>query len=165
MLRALYLRGQFTEAPGRLRPESATAAGLPGAESVPQFLYEHALIFRVVDGHGDHISIFRPRAPCNSCLFVASIALSARKHRSLGLMPNGVADHVMDVSPAHTSSSYSGDLRVTRSVSDGNHQRELTFAVTARGQATNSGCGTSSSSSIARARRALTWPMSQTQQA
>jgi iron complex outermembrane receptor protein len=50
----------------------------------------------------------------------------------LGILPNGVADHVMDVPPAHTSSSYSGDLRVTRSVSDDTHQRELTFAVRGR---------------------------------
>jgi iron complex outermembrane receptor protein len=50
----------------------------------------------------------------------------------LGIMPNGVANHVMDVPPAHTSSSYSGDLRVVRSVSDDTHQRELTFAVRGR---------------------------------
>jgi iron complex outermembrane receptor protein len=50
----------------------------------------------------------------------------------LGVMPDGVADHVMDVSPAHTSSSYSGDLRVTRLVSGETHQRELTFAVRGR---------------------------------
>ena len=50
----------------------------------------------------------------------------------LGVMPNGVADHVMDVTPAHTSSSYSGDLRVTRSVSDDTHRRELTLAVRGR---------------------------------
>jgi iron complex outermembrane receptor protein len=50
----------------------------------------------------------------------------------LGVMPNGVADHVMDVPPAHTSSSYSGDLRVTRFVSDETHRRELTFAVRGR---------------------------------
>jgi len=50
----------------------------------------------------------------------------------LRVRPNGVADHVVDVSPAHTSSSYSGDLRVTRSVSDDTHQRELTLAVRGR---------------------------------
>ena len=50
----------------------------------------------------------------------------------LGLAPNGAADHVMDVTPAHTSSSYSGDLRVVRSVSSDTHQRELTFAVRGR---------------------------------
>jgi iron complex outermembrane receptor protein len=50
----------------------------------------------------------------------------------LGVMPNGAADHVMDVAPAHTSSSYSGDLRVMRSVSDDTHQRELTFTVRGR---------------------------------
>lgn len=50
----------------------------------------------------------------------------------LDVMPDGAASHVMDVSPAHTSSSYSGDLRVTRLVSDDTHQRELTFAVRGR---------------------------------
>jgi iron complex outermembrane recepter protein len=50
----------------------------------------------------------------------------------LGVVSDGLADHVMDVSPAHTSSSYSGDLRVTRSVSDDTHRRELTFAVRGR---------------------------------
>jgi iron complex outermembrane receptor protein len=50
----------------------------------------------------------------------------------LDLTDKGGADHVMDVAPAHTATSYSGDLRVTRAVSDDTHQRELTFDVRAR---------------------------------
>jgi iron complex outermembrane recepter protein len=47
-------------------------------------------------------------------------------------MPNGMADHVLDVAPGRIATSYSGDLRVTRSETSGNHMRELTFAVRGR---------------------------------
>jgi len=50
----------------------------------------------------------------------------------LGLMPNGIADHVMDVAPGRIASSYSGDLRVTHFARHGNHSRELTFALRGR---------------------------------
>jgi iron complex outermembrane receptor protein len=50
----------------------------------------------------------------------------------LGLRPDGTADHVMDVSPAHRMGSYSGDLRAVRSMAEGSHRRELTLAVRAR---------------------------------
>jgi iron complex outermembrane receptor protein len=50
----------------------------------------------------------------------------------LGLRDNGVAEYVMDVSPAHSATSYSGDLRAIRAVSDDTHQRELTFDVRGR---------------------------------
>jgi len=47
-------------------------------------------------------------------------------------MPNGIADQVMDVAPGRIATSYSGDLRVTRTKTSGNHRRELTFAVRGR---------------------------------
>src|SRR5215813_7867346 len=47
-------------------------------------------------------------------------------------MPNGIADQVMDVAPGRIATSYSGDLRVTRTKANGNHRRELTFAVRGR---------------------------------
>lgn len=50
----------------------------------------------------------------------------------LGLLPNGVADQVMDVSPPHTASSYSGDVRLTRLTTGGSHQREVTFTLRGR---------------------------------
>jgi len=50
----------------------------------------------------------------------------------LGPMPNGIADQVMDVAPGRIATSYSGDLRVTRTKTSGNHRRELTFAVRGR---------------------------------
>ncbi len=50
----------------------------------------------------------------------------------LGLMPDGTAHHVMDVARPLTGSSYSGDLRVMRSVTNGTHQSELTFALRGR---------------------------------
>src|SRR5262249_26780400 len=57
----------------------------------------------------------------------------------LGLRDDGVASHVMDVSPARTATSYSGDLRAIRAVSDDTHQRELTFDVRGRHVARNYG--------------------------
>jgi iron complex outermembrane receptor protein len=50
----------------------------------------------------------------------------------LGLDQYGMSPHIMDVTPAHRSGSYSGDLRLVRSVSEGGHRRELTFAVRGR---------------------------------
>ena len=47
-------------------------------------------------------------------------------------MPNGIADQAMDVAPGRIATSYSGDLRVTRTKTSGNHRRELTFAVRGR---------------------------------
>lgn len=50
----------------------------------------------------------------------------------LGLGPTGVAEHVMDVAPAQTASSYSGDLRLIRSTRERTGQRELTLLLRAR---------------------------------
>lgn len=50
----------------------------------------------------------------------------------LGPMPDGTADHVLDVGPGFVSTSYSGDLRLTRSETHGNHQRETTIALRGR---------------------------------
>jgi iron complex outermembrane recepter protein len=50
----------------------------------------------------------------------------------LGLMPNGIADHVMDVPPPRTASSYSGDFRVARRFTQGAHHRELMIAARGR---------------------------------
>ena len=47
-------------------------------------------------------------------------------------MPNGIADQVMDVAPGRIATSYSGDLRITRTKTRGNHRREITFAVRGR---------------------------------
>jgi iron complex outermembrane receptor protein len=47
-------------------------------------------------------------------------------------MPNGIADQVLDVAPGRIATSYSGDLRVTRTKTSGNHRRELTFALRGR---------------------------------
>jgi iron complex outermembrane recepter protein len=47
-------------------------------------------------------------------------------------MPDGIADQVMDVAPGRIATSYSGDLRITRMKTSGNHRRELTFAVRGR---------------------------------
>ena len=47
-------------------------------------------------------------------------------------MLTGIADQVMDVAPGRIASSYSGDLRVTRTKTSGNHRHELTFAVRGR---------------------------------
>jgi iron complex outermembrane receptor protein len=57
----------------------------------------------------------------------------------LGLTDDGLAGHVMDVTPAHTATSYSGDLRATRAVSDDTHRRELTFDVRSRHATRNYG--------------------------
>ena len=53
----------------------------------------------------------------------------------LGLRPDGVASHVMVVPPPRSARSYSGDLRVVRSISNDTHHGELTF--TARGRLVN----------------------------
>lgn len=45
---------------------------------------------------------------------------------------NGMGDRVLDVSPAHRLSSYSGDVRAVRMTDDGTHRRELTFSVRGR---------------------------------
>ena len=50
----------------------------------------------------------------------------------LGPTPQGFADHVMDVQPALTASSYSGDLRVTRTQLGERHARETTLAARGR---------------------------------
>ena len=50
----------------------------------------------------------------------------------LGVMPDGTAHHVMDVAPAFTAASYSGDLCLVHSVTSGARQGELTVAVRAR---------------------------------
>jgi iron complex outermembrane receptor protein len=50
----------------------------------------------------------------------------------LALMPNRTGDHVIDVVSPLRSSSSSGELRLTRRVSDGEHQHELQFAARAR---------------------------------
>ena len=50
----------------------------------------------------------------------------------LGVLPDGTAQHVMDVVPPFAPTSYSGDLRVVRSASHGTRQGELTVAARAR---------------------------------
>jgi len=50
----------------------------------------------------------------------------------LGLMPDGLAAHVMDVGPGRIATSYSGDVRLTYWRRHGDHTRELTFAVRGR---------------------------------
>jgi len=50
----------------------------------------------------------------------------------LGPMLDGIAHHVMDVTPAVTQGSYSGDLRLMRSVTNDTHQHELTLALRGR---------------------------------
>ena len=50
----------------------------------------------------------------------------------LDMNDQGIADHIIDVAPAHTATSYSGDLQVTRAVSNDTHRRELTFDVRGR---------------------------------
>jgi len=50
----------------------------------------------------------------------------------LGLSDEGVLDHVIDGVPARTATSYSGDMRAVRAVSDDSHQSELTFDVRGR---------------------------------
>ena len=50
----------------------------------------------------------------------------------IGLRPDGTAEHILDVSPAHRMGSYSGDFRAVRTTDDGTHRRELTLAVRGR---------------------------------
>ena len=50
----------------------------------------------------------------------------------LKVMPDGTAHHVMDVAPPFSPASWSGDVRVVRSASHGEHQGELTIAARAR---------------------------------
>lgn len=50
----------------------------------------------------------------------------------LGLMPDGMADHVMDVGPGRIATSYSGDIRLTHRQRRGDHLHELTFALRGR---------------------------------
>lgn len=57
----------------------------------------------------------------------------------LGLHADGIGARVFDVVPPRRSGSYSGDLRLMRTVSDGAHRRELTFAV--RGRVVDRGFG------------------------
>ncbi len=64
----------------------------------------------------------------------------------VGLMPDGVASHLMVVPPARSARSYSGDLRVVRSISNDAHQGELTF--TARGRLVNRTYGGDSISNL-----------------
>jgi len=52
----------------------------------------------------------------------------------LGVQPDGVASHVMDVPPARSARAYSGDLRIVRSSSAATYHSELT--ITARGRLT-----------------------------
>jgi len=63
-----------------------------------------------------------------------SVAEDAQNFNDLLLGPtaNGIADHVMDVAPPFTASSYSGDLRIARRFAHGPHHRELMFAVRGR---------------------------------
>ncbi len=50
----------------------------------------------------------------------------------LGLGPTGTGDRLVDVSPAQTASSYSGDLRMTRSTVQNTRRSELTFMLRGR---------------------------------
>ncbi|HEY2464533.1 MAG TPA: hypothetical protein VGI32_10770 [Steroidobacteraceae bacterium] len=50
----------------------------------------------------------------------------------LAPMSNGSADHVVDVIPPLTASSYSGDLRLAWRMMNGDHAREFTLAVRGR---------------------------------
>jgi iron complex outermembrane recepter protein len=63
-----------------------------------------------------------------------SVAQDAQNFNDLllGLMPNGVADHLMDVPPPFTASSYSGDVRLAWFATNGAHAHELTFAARGR---------------------------------
>ncbi len=66
-----------------------------------------------------------------------SVQQEARNYNDLylGLLPDGTAPHVLDVPPARSARSYSGDLRLVRSISSDVHHGELTF--TARGRLVN----------------------------
>lgn len=57
----------------------------------------------------------------------------------LGPTADGLANHVMDVTPGHVSKSYSGDVRLTRTRTHGNHQSEI--ALELRGRHTQRGFG------------------------
>jgi len=57
----------------------------------------------------------------------------------LGPTPEGIADHVIDVTPGHVSKSYSGDVRLTRTETHGTHHREI--ALELRGRHTQRGFG------------------------
>jgi iron complex outermembrane recepter protein len=50
----------------------------------------------------------------------------------LGVMRTGIAHHVLDVVPPSLASSYSGDIHIKRSVTDGAHQHDLLFTVRGR---------------------------------
>lgn len=50
----------------------------------------------------------------------------------LGPGPSGIGERLVDISPAQTASSYSGDLRLTRSTVQGIRQSELTFVLRGR---------------------------------
>ncbi len=50
----------------------------------------------------------------------------------LGLQPDGTAQHITDFSPKRNSTSYSGDLRLTRAWSSDLHRHELTIALRGR---------------------------------
>jgi iron complex outermembrane recepter protein len=50
----------------------------------------------------------------------------------LGVTRTGIADHVMDVAPPSLAGSYSGDIHVKRSVTDGAHLHDLLFTVRGR---------------------------------
>jgi iron complex outermembrane recepter protein len=50
----------------------------------------------------------------------------------LGLGPTGIGGRLVDISPAQTASSYSGDLRVTRSTVQNTRRSELTFVLRGR---------------------------------
>jgi iron complex outermembrane receptor protein len=66
-------------------------------------------------------------------LFHSKLALSRNfSDLFLGPMSDGIADHVMDVGPGHIARSYSGDLRLARVTTRGNHQREITFELRGR---------------------------------
>lgn len=51
---------------------------------------------------------------------------------ALGPRPNGIADHVLSVTPGFTDSSYSGDVRLTRTVLHGTHRRQITLSIRGR---------------------------------
>lgn len=63
-----------------------------------------------------------------------SLAQDSQNFNDLLLDPtaSGTADHIVDVTPPLRAGSYSGDLRVSRLVVDGVHERRLTFDVRGR---------------------------------
>lgn len=50
----------------------------------------------------------------------------------LAVTRKGIVDHVMDVVPPSSAGSYSGDVRLKRSVIDGNHEHAILFTVRGR---------------------------------